>query len=63
VRREREVGLRGLGQPLKSFRDSKVDFAVYRRESFDSSFLASLGPLRLPRRPTLPGDLRRRRVP
>jgi deaminated glutathione amidase len=63
VRREREVGLRGLGQPLKSFRDSKVDFSVYRRESFDSSFLASLGPLRLPRRPTLPGDLRRRRVP
>jgi deaminated glutathione amidase len=63
VRREREVGLRGLGQPLKSFRDSSIEFAVYRRESFDSSFLASLGPLKLPRRPALPGDLRRRRIP
>ncbi len=31
VRRSREVGLRGLGQPLKSFRDRKVDFDVYRR--------------------------------
>ena len=29
VRRSRAVGLRTLGQPLKSFRDRKVDFTVY----------------------------------
>ena len=33
VRRERELGLRNLGQPLKSFRDRDCDFKVYRRES------------------------------
>ena len=31
VRRQRERGLLGLGQPLKSFRDCKVDFTVYDR--------------------------------
>lgn len=29
VRRSRELGLRGLGQPLKSFRDRKVHLPVY----------------------------------
>ena len=29
VRRDRAVGFRGLGQPLKSFRDRAVDFAIY----------------------------------
>ncbi len=45
VRRSREVGLKGLGQPLKSFRDRAVDFSVYRRESGVSSYLETLGPL------------------
>lgn len=46
VRRERAVGVRGLGQPLKSFRDRRVDFAVYRPEAFDNRYLDSLGPLK-----------------
>ncbi|MGP1345416.1 MAG: carbon-nitrogen hydrolase family protein [Phycisphaerales bacterium] len=45
VRRSREVGLKGLGQPLKSFRDRRVDFAVYDRASGVASYLDSLGPL------------------
>jgi deaminated glutathione amidase len=59
VRRERDVGLRGLGQPLKSFRDRSVDFAVYRREGFDNSFLDGLGPLALPRRAPMARPKRR----
>ncbi|SDL37001.1 Predicted amidohydrolase [Franzmannia pantelleriensis] len=51
VRREREVGLRGLGQPLKSFRDRSVDFGVYRSENAPAPFLDTLGPLVKPRRP------------
>jgi predicted amidohydrolase len=50
VRRQRERGLLGLGQPLKSFRDSKVDFAVYDRTRFDHSYLESFGPLEKPGR-------------
>ena len=60
VRRERDVGLRGLGQPLKSFRDRAVDFSVYRREDFDQGYLDGLGALALPRRPSVPGEPRRR---
>lgn len=45
VRRSREVGLKGLGQPLKSFRDRKVEFDVYDRSSGVSSYLETLGPL------------------
>jgi deaminated glutathione amidase len=60
VRRERDVGLRGLGQPLKSFRDRSVDFAVYRREGFDNSFLDGLGPLALPRRAPMASGPKRR---
>jgi deaminated glutathione amidase len=45
VRREREVGIRGLGQPLKSFRDRRVEFDVYRPQIFDNSYLESLGTL------------------
>lgn len=51
VRRSREFGLRGLGQVLKSFRDRKVDFAVYdraRRAAFP--YLDTLGPLVRPQR-------------
>lgn len=45
VRRSREVGLKGLGQPLKSFRDRAVEFTVYNRASGVASYLDSLGPL------------------
>jgi hypothetical protein len=45
VRRDRAVGIRGLGQPLKSFRDRRVEFEVYRPEAFDNSYLDSLGML------------------
>jgi predicted amidohydrolase len=50
VRRQRERGLLGLGQPLKSFRDCAVDFTVYDRERFDHSYLDALGPLQKPGR-------------
>lgn len=45
VRRSREVGLKGLGQPLKSFRDRAVEFSVYDRASGTASYLDTLGPL------------------
>ena len=45
VRRSREVGLKGLGQPLKSFRDRAVEFDVYNRASGVASYLDTLGPL------------------
>lgn len=50
VRRERAVGIRGLGQPLKSFRDRPVDFPVYRRGGDTEAYLHSLGPLVKPER-------------
>ncbi len=50
VRRSREVGLRGLGQQLKSFRDRKIEFAVYGPEARNWPYLQSLGPLRKPER-------------
>lgn len=40
----RREGIQGLGQPLKSFRDRKVVFDVYRPE-VDFGYLAKLGPL------------------
>jgi predicted amidohydrolase len=49
VRRERSLGLRGLGQLLKSFRDRPVEFPVYGK-GFDTHFLDSLGPLQKPTR-------------
>jgi predicted amidohydrolase len=45
VSRSREVGLRGLGQPLKSFRDRKVEFGIYRRTPENNEYLRTLGPL------------------
>ncbi|MEQ9096024.1 MAG: carbon-nitrogen hydrolase family protein [Phycisphaerales bacterium] len=45
VRRSREVGLKGLGQPLKSFRDRRVDFDVYNRKSPVTEYLNTLGSL------------------
>ncbi|MHC5003921.1 MAG: carbon-nitrogen hydrolase family protein [Planctomycetota bacterium] len=50
VRRSREFGLRGLGQPLKSFRDAKVVFDVYQRSAATRGYLETLGPLALPAR-------------
>ena len=50
VRREREVGIRSLGQPLKSFRDRPVDFPVYQRTPESEAYLQSLGPLTKPHR-------------
>lgn len=50
VRRERETGILGLGQPLKSFRDRPVDFEVYRRGGPADAYLHSLGPLVKPKR-------------
>lgn len=49
VRRQRETGMKGLGQVLKSFRDRDVDFNVYDRASGVDSYLGTLGPLETPR--------------
>lgn len=55
VRRERERGLRGLGQPLKSFRDRTLEFDVYDRSRWQNDYLHSLGPLAKPERGVVPG--------
>ncbi len=48
VRRQRETGMKGLGQVLKSFRDRSVDFSVYDRNSGADGYLRTLGPLEIP---------------
>ena len=48
VRRQRECGLRGLGQPLKSFRDSALRYPIYEPGQKERSYLAELGPLTMP---------------
>ncbi len=48
VRRQRETGMKGLGQVLKSFRDRSVDFSVYDRASGTDAYLHTLGPLATP---------------
>lgn len=50
VRRQRETGLKGLGQTLKSFRDRDVDFSVYDRTQGETPYLNSLGALKMPER-------------
>lgn len=55
VRRQRETGMKGLGQVLKSFRDRDVDFPVYDRSRFDSAYLNSLGALHMPERGSTAG--------
>jgi hypothetical protein len=45
LRRERERGLRGLGQPLKSFRDRECEFPVYAANHAGDGALNQLGPL------------------
>lgn len=47
VRRVRERGWQGLGQPLKSFRDHPVNYPQYQQEA-RSEALDALGPLRKP---------------
>jgi len=49
VRRQRETGMKGLGQVLKSFRDRPADFSVYDRASGTDAYLHSLGPLETPK--------------
>ena len=46
LRRVRERGWHGLGQPLKSFRDSKVAFPPYQPGA-RSAVLDALGPVQL----------------
>lgn len=48
VRRQRETGIKGLGQVLKSFRDRDAEFPVYDRSSGTDSYLYTLGPLEMP---------------
>jgi len=55
VRRQRETGMKGLGQVLKSFRDRSVDFSVYDRASGTDEFLKTLGPLAIPQKGTTAG--------
>ena len=55
VRRQRETGLRGLGQVLKSFRDRPTEFSVYDRSSGTADYLESLGPLTIPQQGTRAG--------
>ena len=50
VRRQRAVGMNGLGQPLKSFRDRAVDFPQYDRSQPVPPYLQQLGPLDMPLR-------------
>ncbi len=55
VRRQRETGLKGLGQVLKSFRDRSTDFSVYDRTSGTDAYLKTLGPLEMQRQGTRAG--------
>lgn len=48
LRRCRERGWHGLGQPLKSFRDNAVVYPAYGAARAESAALAGLGPLELP---------------
>lgn len=50
LRRCRERGWQGLGQPLKSFRDNPVVYPAYGAGRADSDALARLGPLERPQR-------------
>ncbi|MCI2283975.1 carbon-nitrogen hydrolase family protein [Colwellia sp. MSW7] len=49
VRRNRERGLHGLGQPLKSFRDNSISFAFATKNNRKSSELSKLGELKIPK--------------
>jgi predicted amidohydrolase len=45
VRRERESGMMGLAQVLKSYRDREIDFDKLQRSAMSEEFQKSLGPL------------------
>jgi hypothetical protein len=45
VRRSRREGLLGLGQVLKSFRDTEIDYPQYASNGRSSSELRALGPM------------------
>jgi predicted amidohydrolase len=47
VRRVRERGLHGLGQPLKSFRDANITYPVYQKDAGAGAY-AELGELEIP---------------
>ena len=49
VRRNRERGLHGLGQPLKSFRDNSITFAFATEKERKHSKLSKLGQLKIPK--------------
>lgn len=49
VKKRRERGIMGLGQPLKSFRDSPMHFDIYDREK-RHAYLDTLGPLAKPKK-------------
>ena len=51
VRHARTFGTKGLGQMLKSFRDTEVAFPCHEPALRQSETLRALGPLQLPRRP------------
>ena len=52
VRRQRECGLQGLGQPLKSFRDRSARFPIYEQGYEGPDYSKMLGPLAVPARGT-----------
>jgi hypothetical protein len=61
VRRQRETGMKGLGQVLKSFRDRPADFPVYEPGAGAGDYLRSLGPLVMPRQGSRAGLAEARR--
>lgn len=66
VKRIREMGLQGLGQPLKSFRDRTVKFPVYDENWRDHGYFEGLGPLKKQSRTEAipyPGPIVRTRAP
>ena len=56
VRRARERGWHGLGQPLKSFRDMPASFPMHADFELRRKALANLGPLEIPARTTSAND-------
>ncbi|WP_095498529.1 carbon-nitrogen hydrolase family protein [Paraferrimonas haliotis] len=50
VRRSRERGLMGLGQPLKSFRDNGIQFNSDSQVQRQTGALSELGPLTIPKK-------------
>ncbi len=48
VRRTRERGINGLGQPLKSFRDNEIEFEIYQNKNKKNQQLEQLGTLKVP---------------